>query len=64
MVQLRAFQPMVGAPVRAHEPRLARDWLYKHDYPRHIDRHIDFFGDGTACADVDGCGEVLLEGLA
>jgi hypothetical protein len=64
MIQLRALQPLVSAPARVHEPRVARDWLYKHDHPRHIDRHIDFFGDRTARADANDCGEVFLESLA
>ena len=27
--------------------RLVREWLYKPDYHRPVDRYIDFFGTGT-----------------
>jgi len=36
--------------------------LFKHDRPRAIDRHIDFFGDQGAPAR-DMCGEALLDAL-
>ena len=40
--------------------------LYKADYPRAIDRYIDFFGDGALLTDAAGdrCGDLLLESLA
>ena len=40
--------------------------LYKADYPRRIDQHIDFFGDAGARPEVadDGCGDFLLGLLA
>ena len=66
MVQLNARQFVVDVSMRAHESRTTREWLYKNDHPRDIDRYIDFFGDGLpgAEADADGCGEVFLESLA
>jgi hypothetical protein len=36
--------------------------LFKADHPRHIDRHIAFFGDPDA-ASRDMCGEALLDAL-
>jgi hypothetical protein len=51
-------------PPRADETRPLRAHLYKTDHPRAIDRHIDFFGDHTAQAEADRCGEVVLESLA
>lgn len=45
--------------------RAARDWLYKADYPRRIDRYIDFFGTGAPPRETaDRCGELVLELLA
>jgi hypothetical protein len=65
MVQLSARHAVVGAVARDHESGAAREWLYKDDHPRDIDRVIDFFGDGLPRAeDADGCGEVFLESLA
>ena len=66
MVQLSARQLLVDTNARGHQSHTAREWLYKNDHPRDIDRHIDFFGDGLprAQADADGCGEVFLESLA
>ena len=51
-------------PSRTDETRPQRAHLYKTDHPRGIDRHIDFFGDRTAQAEADRCGEVVLESLA
>ena len=53
-------------PLRLDDARPLRAHLYKTDYPRAIDRHIDFFGDRTAQAQVEaeGGGEVVLESLA
>ena len=52
---------MVPRPqsTRTHDP------LYKADYPRAIDRYIDFFGEGVLLTDAgDRCGDLLLESLA
>jgi hypothetical protein len=56
----------VPAPVLRSQPAGPRALLYKADHPRAIDRHIDFFGDGTTLteADSDGCGDLFLERLA
>jgi hypothetical protein len=66
MGQLSARQFVMDVSTRGFESHTTREWLYKDDHPRGIDRHIDFFGDGLsrAQADADGCGEVLLESLA
>jgi hypothetical protein len=41
------------------------DDLYKDDRPRHIDRYIDFFGDGWPREDnVDRCEDAVLQSLA
>jgi len=45
--------------------RDARNWLYKADYPRRIDRYIDFFGAATPPRETpDHGGELVLEFLA
>ena len=45
--------------------RDARNWLYKADYPRCIDRSIDFFGTGAPPREMaDRSGELVLEFLA
>ena len=45
--------------------RDARNWLYKADYPRRIDRSIDFFGTGAPPREMaDRSGELVLEFLA
>ena len=42
--------------------RDARDRLYKADYPRRIDRYIDFFGTGAPPRErADRSGELVLE---
>jgi len=42
--------------------RDARDWLYKADYPRRIDRSIDFFGIGVPPRETaNRSGELVLE---
>jgi hypothetical protein len=44
-----------------------RDQLFKTDYPRAIDRYIDYFGgagDPLPPDDDDTCGDTLLERLA
>jgi hypothetical protein len=66
MGQLSARQLTSDVCIRGRESRTTREWLYKDDRPRGIDRYIDFFGDGLprAQADADGCGEVFLESLA
>jgi hypothetical protein len=66
MGQLSTRQFAMNVSTRGYEWHTAGEWLYKHDHPRDIDRHIDFFGDGLsrAEADADGCGEVFLESLA
>ena len=39
--------------------------LFKSDYPRTIDRYIDYFEGASAPDDrVDSCGETLLDRLA
>jgi hypothetical protein len=48
-------------PAQSHE----RQPLFKSDYPRTIDRYIDYFEGG--CAEDpsdDSCGETLLDRLA
>jgi hypothetical protein len=42
--------------------RARRTSLFKSDYPRAIDRYIDYFG-GSSCGMDDPCGEALLETL-
>lgn len=43
----------------------ARDCLYKADYPRRIDRCIDFFGAGAPAGETaDRSGELVPELLA
>jgi hypothetical protein len=66
MAQLRAIQPFAAPSARVDDPRRAREVLYKSDYPRGIDRYIDFFGDGApgVVGAADRCGEALLECLA
>lgn len=51
---------------RAAGEWLYREWLYKDDYPRGIDRYIDFFGTGVPHAQVvaDRCVDVFLESPA
>jgi hypothetical protein len=51
----------VAAPARG--ACSAREWLYKDDHPRRIDRYIDFFGSG-APPEVPEAGEVALGSLA
>jgi hypothetical protein len=65
MGQLSARQFVMDVSTRGFESH-TREWLYKGDRPRGIDRYIDFFGDGLsrAQADADGCGEIFLESLA
>jgi hypothetical protein len=63
MPHLRAVPSMAPAPAR--EVGSVRPMLYKADYPRAIDRHIDFFGGGAPRGDVtDRCGDLFLESLA
>jgi hypothetical protein len=51
-------------PAHVDEARPLCAPLYKTDRPRDIDRYIDFFGDRTARAEADDCGEVALASLA
>jgi hypothetical protein len=44
MSQSRVVQTIFITPA---EPPIGRELLYKVDYPRCIDRYIDFFGDGV-----------------
>jgi hypothetical protein len=57
-----------AAPVTVPRPQGigAHALLYKADYPRAIDRYIDFFGEGALLTDTGGdrCGDLLLESLA
>ena len=46
MSQSRVVQTIAIAPAHGCEP-IGRELLYKVDYPRCIDRYIDFFGDGV-----------------
>jgi len=66
MAHWRAIHAAVPAPVHDPESAGTRDLLYKTDYPRTIDRHIDFFGQGTLLTDADSdhYGDLLLESLA
>jgi len=42
--------------------RDARNWLYRTDYPRRIDRYIDFFGTGAPLRETaDRHGGLVLE---
>jgi len=48
-------------PAQSHERRP----LFKSDYPRTIDRYIDYFEGARALDDSpDSCGETLLDRLA
>jgi hypothetical protein len=54
-----------SARVRARERGRRRGWLYKADYPRHIDRYIDFFGTGSRQAGLPAViHDVVLRSLA
>ena len=62
MGQLSERQFAMNVSTRGYESHTAREWLYKADHPRDIDRHIDFFGtQGAATRDM--CGEALLDAL-
>ena len=54
--------PHTAAPsLQGHERRP----LFKSDYPRTIDRYIDYFEGSRALGDSDdSCGETLLDRLA
>lgn len=52
--------PLATQSTEGHQRRP----LFKTDYPRTIDRYIDYF-EGTATVDDgDACGETLLDRLA
>ena len=58
-------QPNALRIIGIRAARDARDWLYKADYPRRIDRSIDFFGTGAPPRETaDRSGELVLEFLA
>lgn len=60
MSPMHAIQILGALPRR--ELADARGWLFKPDYPRRIDRYIDFFGTpGPRASTPDPCGEILLE---
>jgi hypothetical protein len=53
--------PLAAPSPRAHQRRP----LFKSDYPRTIDRYIDYFEGAPASEDSDNaCGEALLDRLA
>jgi hypothetical protein len=53
--------PMAAPSSRGHQRRP----LFKSDYPRTIDRYIDYFEGATPLEDGDdACGETLLDQLA
>ena len=53
--------PLAEPATRGHERRP----LFKSDYPRTIDRYIDYFEGAPALeSDDDACGETLLDRLA
>ncbi|HEX2437065.1 MAG TPA: hypothetical protein VHT71_02075 [Methylomirabilota bacterium] len=62
MSQSHAFKVLSLVPGGDRRGRDTRSWLYKDDYPRHIDSYIDFFGTPRSRALVaDPCGELILE---
>lgn len=62
MSQSHAFKILSLVTVRDRRGPGTRSWLYKDDYPRHIDRYIDFFGNPRSRALMaDPCGERLLD---
>ena len=53
--------PLAAPSLRGHQRRP----LFKSDYPRTIDRYIDYFEGAPASEAVDNtCGEALLDRLA
>jgi hypothetical protein len=44
--------------------RRLRDWLYKPDYHRPVDRYIDFFGTGTVRLSAPASAPFVLRSLA
>jgi hypothetical protein len=61
-MQAIAPAPLAPRTIRGYERRP----LFKSDYPRTIDRYIDYF-EGAPAADADtgrACGETLLDRLA
>jgi hypothetical protein len=58
-------QPNALQIIGIRAARDAREWLYKADYPRRIDQHIDFFGTGAPRRETaDRGAELVLEFLA
>jgi len=58
-------QPNALQIIGIRAARDARNWVYKADYPRRIDRSIDFFGTGAPPRETaDRSGELVLEFLA
>jgi hypothetical protein len=60
-MQATSAMPMAAPTAQGHHRRP----LFKSDYPRTIDRYIDYFGGVPAAEDSDDtCGETLLDRLA